>query len=428
MVRMKAYSVLILSAVAVPFCPGVSLVGAQSAPDVVWEAATPNTLANSIQGVGWSPTVSGQVVFGSTDRWIRTREGNNGALVYSVLQPHRSGSADQTIYSGDGAFIAVHNSSGGLGYRMHRAVDGLFLGMLTVTPDTNGVMRFAPDTQLLAAVGGDGTLSRWKIEQFTVAVTVGSGYQRTNTTFNFSGNGLLQSSASQGTITIRRRSDGSIVRSFSGGSAQGFSPVAFTPDGTRLAAWNANPNRVTLWRISDGAVLMHFAGTAAEEGVGSIRFTTSGAQVLTTGYLPYVDGEGLWQQKGMIRFWRVADGTLCQMFDTRTGSAVTSPVAWSPDGSRFAYGTYEGTAGVARAPSETVSGSRNAGVEILLDRTVVLRQSGTPGATYHVEVATNLATWREVGVATADSSGYYEFRDTNAPSVPRKFYRFWKSP
>jgi hypothetical protein len=424
---MKGRSLLILGAVAVTCCPDISPASAQGSPEIVWEAPTPSGLANSIQGVGWSPITSGRLAFGSTDRWLRTREAGNGALVYSVLQPHRSGSADQSIYSSDGAFIAVHNSSGGPGYRVHRSVDGVFLGMLTVTIDANGLVRFAPDAQLLAAVGGDGTLSRWQIERFTVSLTVGSGYDRTNTTFNFSANGVLQSAASRGVITIRQRSDGSIVRVLAGGLAQGSTPVAFTPDSTRLAAWRAN--RVTLWRISDGTVLMGFAGSATNEGVGAIRFTPNGAHLVTTGYLPYVDGDGLWQQKGMIRFWRVADGTLCQLYDTHTGLAVTSPVAWSPDASRFAYGTYEGSAVVARAPSEIVrANSTVAGLELLPDGSVLLRQSGTPGADYHVEVATNLVTWRAIGGSRADSNGYYEFRDTNTHGVPRKFYRFWKSP
>src|SRR5439155_7616601 len=86
-----------------------------------------------------------------------------------------------------------------------------------------------------------------------------------------------------------------------------------TPDSTRIAACGANPNQITLWRISDGVVLMNFVGTAAEEGVGAIRFTPDGAHLITTGYLPFVDGEGLWQQKGVIRFWRLIDGTLRQI-------------------------------------------------------------------------------------------------------------------
>jgi WD40 repeat protein len=96
-----------------------------------------------------------------------------------------------------------------------------------------------------------------------------------------------------------------VVRTIAGGAAKGASVVAFTPDSTRIAAFSASPNQVTLWRISDGAVLMRFPGDAPEEGVGAIRFTPEGARLVTTGYLPYVDRDGLWQQKGIIRFWRI---------------------------------------------------------------------------------------------------------------------------
>ena len=418
---------LLLGAVAAATLPRVPAVHGQGAPEIVWEIATPSTLANSIQGVGWSPTVSGNVAFGSTDRWLRTRQTENGSLVYSVLEPHRSGSANQAIYSADGAFIAVHNSSGGLGYRVHRAADGVFLGVLTVTVDGDGLVRFAPDGQLLAAVGGDGTLSRWRIESLTVSVTVGSGYDRTNTTFNFSPDGLLQSAASQGTITIRQRRDGQIIRLLRGGLARGSTPVAFTPDSTRIAAWSDNPNEVALWRVSDGTRLRGFAGSSTNEGVGAIRFTPDGAHMVTTGYLPYLGSDGIWNQKGAIRFWRVSDGSLRQVYDAHTGIGVTSPVAWSPDATRFAYGTYEGTAVVARTPSAIQTNLVFKAIEILPDGNVLLRQPGVPGENYRVEMTTNMVVSREVGTATANSDGYYEFRDTNGHVSPLKFYRFRKA-
>src|SRR5215212_4568061 len=207
---MRSCSIVIAALAAICF-QAIPNAHGQGAPDVVWEEATPNSLANSIQGVGWSPNASGNVAFGSTDRWMRTRNATSGALVYSVLQPIRSGGANQTIYSTDGAFLAVHNASGGLSHRVHRSTNGVFLGALTAKVGDDGVVRFAPDTNLLAAVGGDGTLSRWRFENFTVSLTVGAGYDLTNTTFNFSPDGLLQSAASQGTITIQRRSDAQIV-------------------------------------------------------------------------------------------------------------------------------------------------------------------------------------------------------------------------
>ena len=418
---MRSRSILILAAAAMCFRE-VPTVRGQGAPDVVWEEVTPSGLANSIQGVGWSPSASGNVAVGSTDRWMRTRNATNGALIYSVLQPIRSGGANQTIYSIDGGFLAVHNSSGGLGYRVHRAQDGVFLGTLTVTVGGDGLIRFASDTNLLAAVGGDGTLSRWRFENFTVSFTVGSGYHVTNTTFNFSPDGLLQSAASQGAITIRQRSDGQIVRVLNGAT-----PVAFTPDSTRLAAWSNGPNRVTLWRISDGAMLTNFPSSATNEGIGAIRFTLDGAHMVTTGYLPYLDDGGLWQQKGVIRFWRVSDGSLRQTYDARTGIAVTSPIAWSPDGTRFAYGTYEGTAVVARTPAVIQTYLALKSIEKLPDGHVLLRHSGTPGATYHVETTTNSSVWREVGVSSATTNGDYQFLDVNAHNSGMKLYRLWKS-
>jgi hypothetical protein len=226
-------------------------------------------------------------------------------------------------------------------------------------------------------------------------------------------------------IAIRQRSTGQIIRSLQGGLAQGSTPVAFTPDSTRLAAWGDPPNRVTLWRVSDGARLRDFAGHATNEGVGAIRFTPDGAHLVTTGYLPFVDGAGLWQQKGVIRFWRVADGTLRQVYDAHTGIGVTSPVAWSPDATRFAYGTYEGAAVVARTPAAIQPNLK--AIEMRPDGNVLLRQRGTPAGDYHVEATTNLLVWRELGVATANSNGYCEFLDTNGHTSSLRFYRFRKS-
>lgn len=324
---------------------------AQTAPQVVWAAPTPSALGNSIQGVGWAPGTSARVAIGSTDRWMRVRQAGSGALVYSVLQPHRSGAADQTVYSTDGVFLAVHNSTGGLGYRIHRAADGVFLGTLVATIDPDGIVRFAPDAQLVAAVGGDGTLSRWRLSDFSVVRTVGSGYDKVSTTFNISPDASLQAAASQGSIALQRRVDGTTVRILTGGAMRGATPMAFSPDGTRLAAWASLPNETTLWRIADGVVVRRFPNATGDEGVVALRFSPSGGRLVTTGYQPFLDNDGLWQQKGVIRFWRVSDGALRHNFDARTGIAVTSPIAWNPGFTRFLYGTYDGTAVVAVVPA-----------------------------------------------------------------------------
>jgi WD40 repeat protein len=323
---------------------------AQGAPQVLWEVPTPSGLANSVQGIDWSPGAGTRVAVGSTDRWVRTRAAGNGAQVLAVLQPHRSGGADQTVYSTDGQYLAVHNATAGLGYRVLRAADGVFLGMLTATLQPSGLIRFAPDSQLLASTGGDGTLSRWRLADFTVVHSVGSGYDRITTTYNFSPDNTYQAGASQGTITVLARANGATVSLITGGQLKGFTPMAFTPDGKRLAAWSSKPNQTTLYRVADGAMLMDFPLAASNEGVVAVVFSPDGTRLVTTGYLPFMTPNG-WDQKGAIRFWRVADGALRRTYDARTGLGVTSPIAWSPDATKFVYGTYQGSVVAAVTPA-----------------------------------------------------------------------------
>lgn len=338
---------LAFAALALSLAIGAS-VHAQSAPSIVWSAPTPSGLANSIVGVAWSPGTGARVAVGSTDRWVRARASSNGALAWSVLQPHRSGTADQVAYSNDGTQLAVHNSNRGGAYRIHRASDGLFLGSLIITIQPNGVVTFAPDAQLTASTG-DTTAARWRIANFSIVRLVGIGYDRISTNWVFSPDGLLQASASQGTITLQRRSDGATLRLLTAGNARGTTPMQFSPDSASLAAWASAPNETTLFRISDGAVLRRFPNAQSNEGVTAVRFSPSGARLVTTGYRPFETSQG-WNQRGTIRFWRVSDGALRQTFEAGTGIGVTSAVAWSPGFTRFVYGTYEGTAVVANVP------------------------------------------------------------------------------
>jgi len=65
-------------------------------------------------------------------------------------------------------------------------------------------------------------------------------------------------------------------------------------------------------------------------------------------------------------------------------------------------------------------------IEMRPDGNVLLRHSGTPGATYHVEATTNSSSWRELGISTA-TNGDYQFLDTTGHNSPLKLYRLWKS-
>ncbi|MFL6595201.1 MAG: WD40 repeat domain-containing protein [Chthoniobacterales bacterium] len=347
---MKHRSISFLAALAAVVWLGGSSSGfAQGAANIVWEAPTPNGLANSIVGVGWAPGPSGQVAMGSTDRWLRTRRAADGQLIYSILGPQHSRGGDQTIYSTDGTLLAVHNLNSGLNYRVYRAVDGVWLGTILVTIDSAGLVQFAPDAQLQSSLRSGGIMDRWRIEEFTVISTIGSGYAVTTTTFNFSPDRGYQAAATGGTISIQSRTSGSIVGSFAGGAARGSTPMAFTPKSSAIAAWEADSDATILRSVPHGETLMRFPDAVTNEGISAIGLSPDGTSLVTTGYLPFETANG-WEQKGIVRFWRVADGMLLRQFDQHTGIAVTSAIAWSPDAKQFIYGTYEGTVVVALSP------------------------------------------------------------------------------
>jgi hypothetical protein len=306
-------------------------------------------LANSIVGVGWAPGSSGQVAMGSTDRWLRTRQASNGQLIYSILGPQHSRGGDQTLYSTDGLLLAVHNLNKGLDYRVYRAADGVFLGTILVTIGETGLVQFNPDAQLQASIKGD-IVGRWRVEQFTVTFTTGVGYQLTTTTINFTPDGAAQISASEGTVNVQSRKSGKTVGTFAGGADDGSTPMAVTPDSAAIAMWDPDSNATLLRSLPDGAVIRQFPDAVSNEGISAIRFSPDGTRLVTTGYLPFETSNG-WEQKGIVRFWRVSDGALRHQFDQHTGIGVTSAIAWSPDASQFFYGTYEGGVVVAVTPA-----------------------------------------------------------------------------
>ena len=347
---MKKIALSYLAALVSLGFPGMPQAFAQSSPAVIWEVPNPNGLANSIVGVGWAPGSSGQVAMGSTDRWLRTRQAATGQLIYSILGPQHSRGGDQTLYSTDGVFLVVHNLNKGLDYRVYRAADGVFLGTIVVTIGETGLVQFTPDAQLVSSMPKGDIMRNWRIDQFTVIFSTGVGYQITTTAINFSPNGSMQVSASEGNVNIQSRKSGKIIGSFSAGGEHGATPMAVTPDSTAIAIWDGDSNATTLRRIPDGAVLMQFPDAVFNEGISAIRFTPDGTRMVTTGYLPFETSNG-WEQKGIVRFWRVSDGAMRQQFDQHTGIAVTSAIAWSPDTSQFIYGTYDGSVVAALTPA-----------------------------------------------------------------------------
>ena len=124
----------------------------------------------------------------------------------------------------------------------------------------------------------------------------------------------------------------------------------FSNDSRILATWGANPNRFQLWQVSGWVLLRTMTTPKNADGVTALRFTPNNGYIVSTGYEPFVDEEGLWQQEGVIRWWNVSTGSLALTFDRETDIGVTSNVSWSPNAKNFVYGRYDGAAVAALSP------------------------------------------------------------------------------
>jgi WD40 repeat protein len=312
------------------------------APSVVWVKANPGMLATNGSAAAWSPAGT-TVATGLADRWMRLRNAGDGSETVAILQPHRSGGVANLTFSNDSRYVAVGNQSGTGNFRVDTVANGTFLGTLVATIDSTGILRFAPDAQLASSPAAQ---AGWRTTEVTVFSVTGSGYDKVTTARNISPNGQLQTAAtSKGAITIQRTSDGSLVRTLTGGTRP-----AFSPDSASIAYWTATPNRITVVRISDGAVLKTFNTPGGADGGVLVRFTPDGTRVVGSGYLPFLKPDGTWDQKGVIRFWNFSSGALLKTYDQETSLAVTTPVVFKSDSSRFLYGRYDGAFVVANTP------------------------------------------------------------------------------
>ncbi len=129
---------------------------------------------------------------------------------------------------------------------------------------------------------------------------------------------------------------------------------------------------------------------------------------------------------------------------TASNSIVT--IAYGPNGNQLWLQTYTAPSGgnavgnaiaVDNAGNVYVAGYEDTGaggteyvvikyspvkLQKRADGSMLLQAQGYPGETFTIEASADLETWFGIGTATADTNGLMQFDDTNAPTLPARFY------
>lgn len=285
---------------------------------------------------------------------------------------NHSSSISELIFTANGRLI----SGGDTTARFWDTLTGRFLSTINATASVT-TMALSPDGQLIALPGANHTVKVYRTADGTLLQTL-VGHAQDITGLAFSHDGTLLASGAffdgnHDVIKLWNVSNWTLVRELSGQFLFGpFDAINFSADDTLISATcEAVP---AVWRVSDGTFIRTFPvngltrfspdGTllAIASNPVYVYRTSDWAHIATLGnqnqalaFTPdsrYLTTAGTNSGDGQIQFWRVSDWSLQRFYDQELGYAYlgVSSLAFSADGSRFAYGRMDATVVIATNP------------------------------------------------------------------------------
>ena len=281
---------------------------------------------------------------------------------------NHSSSIQELIFAANGRLISGADTTA----RFWDGLNGRFLSTINATASVT-TMALSPDGQLIAMPGTNHTVKIYRVSDGALVQTL-VGHTEDITGLAFSHDGKLLASGAffstnNNPIKLWNVSDWSLLRELSGPFIFGpFDDINFSADDSLISATSEGTPAV--WRVSDGTFIRNF------DCCGLTRFSPDGTLLVvalnpvrvyrTSDWLQVASlsdqnqalaftADGQYLAVGgqsQIQFWRVSDWTLQLFYDQELGypGRGVSSLAFSADGTRFAYGRMDAVVAVATNP------------------------------------------------------------------------------
>ena len=296
----------------------------------IWDTATGKEVAllegheQPVNSIAYSPDGT-RLATGSWDATARIWDTATWKEI-TVLDGHESG-FNSVAFSPEGTRLAT--ASFGTTARILDAVTGKELAVLNGHNGSISSIAFSPDGTRLATGSIDSTARIWDAatgRETAILKVKGNADDVASIAFSPDGSSLATGSG-DGTARLWDSVSGKEI-SVLNGHEQRVVSIAFSPDGTRLAtgSWDATAR---LWSVATAKEIAVLKGH--EEWVTSVAFSPDGMQLASA------------SRDKTARVWDAATGT---ELATMSDHGMPSSIAFSPDGRRLATGSWDNTARV----------------------------------------------------------------------------------
>ena len=315
----------------------------------------------------WSPEFAIKV-WGQSPAGPTASNGLNplNQLLFTVT--NHSSSINELIFAPDDKLISGADTTA----RFWQGLNGRFLRMINAATSVT-TMALSPDGQLIALPGANHTVKIYHTADGTLVQTlVGHTQDITGLAFSHDGSLLASGAFFDGTndvIKLWNVSNWTLVRNLSGPFLFGpFMAINFSADDALISA--SCESVPAVWHVSDGAFIRSFPVS------GLTRFSPDGTLLAIASNPIHIYRTSDWVQvaslsdqnqalaftpdghylavggQSQLQFWRVADWTLQLFYDQELGypGRGVSSLAFSADGTRFAYGRLDAVVAVATNP------------------------------------------------------------------------------